>query len=150
MGNAQFWDDPQRRAEREEALRHVRNRDSDPYIGARLSREIDAIQRSEVIGTPTNFLPVEERTPARPRRQASRPTPSATRAPHARVDANVERLRRAMFAQQVGREGVLSGSHDEHARTRTFDVPQWVPVRRLDAAGRVEEINWASAHRQPD
>jgi hypothetical protein len=60
----QYWDDEQRRAERQRALidpnPHLR-RGGDPRLQAALAPEIEAIQRSEILGTPTNFLPPEER-----------------------------------------------------------------------------------------
>ena len=123
----------------------------DPRLTALLSREIDAIVRTEVPSMPTNFLPLEQRrTWTEP---AGEHAPIPDPRPQARRDPNVERLRKAAFDREVGYSQRLSGSHDEHARTRTFDVdrPTFAPVRRIDPAGRPDVIiDRANAHRRPD
>src|SRR4051794_19205937 len=118
----QFWDDEQRRAERRAALvdpnPHLRA-GRDQRLQAALAREVEKIQRREVPSVPSHFLPPEQR--------ATTTTPAGTSAysipdprPHTRLDANAERLLSAAFYRGVADRQRLSGSHDEHARTRTF------------------------------
>ena len=150
MAEELHWDHPERIARATAAMRdpnpHLRR---DSYTGARLAREVEGIQRSEILGTPTNFLPPEQRT--------TTTTPAGERAykiadprPEARLDTNTERLNRAAFFREVGYGQQLSGTHETQANTRHFNAPAFVPVKRLDAAGRVEEVDWSQAHKQPD
>ena len=70
--------------------------------------------------------------------QLTRPT-SAPRGVAAET-AEQERLRTADLAREIASEGRLSGSHDEHARTRSWLNPE---VIGDGPRGDTEPVDWA-------
>ena len=74
--------------------------------------------------------------------QLTRPT-SAPRGVAAET-AEQQRLRTADLAREIASEGQLSGSHDEHAKTRTFTYrnPE-VLATTGPPQGTTEQVDWS-------
>ena len=143
---------PERLAERQRMAvdpnPHLRR---DRYARARLARAVADIQRVEVLSMPGNFLPPEQRTTTTtPAGESAYKIPDSR--PEAHLNVTTERLRREVFAREIGSAHELSGSTTSTPTPDTSTCRPSSPRRGPPRCGGPppEEIKWAKAHKQPD